>query len=188
MITLSHAANDDIVVKGEKPQWHAGSPAEDLTKFCTSETDQKKKLSACNQAMINYASMPLKLIPKEAKSQAQYLLQLHQADPKDATFIFGLHNSHIVIGRLALRDGDLKTAKDELVKSLQVPLTPPLQTIGPRMSLAADLLEKKQKQAVLDYLTEVEKVWTQNPSAKQSISKWRLDIKAGKTPQFKTER
>lgn len=178
------SANDDLVVRGEAPKWNLDSPIEKLTQLCSSEKDADKKLKVCNAAVMRYARLPLKSIPSEARSQALYLIERHESQPKNELYIFGLHDSHITIGRLFLRDGNLEKAKEALTQSLRVPTTPALQTLGPRMTLAADLLAQKEKQAVMNYLDQAEKIWTQNDTAKKKISIWRQEIAAGKIPLF----
>lgn len=176
-------ANDDIISKGKAPKWNSSTSTEELTKLCSLEKNQNQKVLVCNIAVSRYASMGLGSIPKEGKSQASELLQIYDANPKDAQYIFGLHDSHMTLGRIALGAGDLKTAKDELLKSIQVPVTPALQHIGPRMTLVKELLEQGEKKAVLEYLDQVEKVWIQEGS-KSKLTKWRAEIIAGKTPSF----
>ena len=185
LTTTPTFAHDDIVVKGKTPKWHAGSPTEDLTKLCQTEKKPADKLSVCSQAIYRYSNIPLTSIPAEAKSQAEYLIDLRKKNPKDDLYIFALHDSHITLGRVALKNNDLTTAKSELIESLQGPSTPALQSIGPRMTLAAELLALGEKQTVLNYLSLVEKAWTLNVDAKKTVANWRKEISAGQVIDFK---
>ncbi len=167
----------------QPPKWWSGTPTAELVKLCDSETETQKKVRVCTAVVSRYSKMALKSIPAEGKSHALDLLQIYQSNPKDDQYIFGLHDSHTTLGRIALKNGDLKTAKDELLKSIQVPSTPPLQTIGPKMTLAGELLAKGEKQAVLDYLEQAEKIWIYK-SAKEKLTEWRKEISSGKMINF----
>ncbi|HEY8272809.1 MAG TPA: hypothetical protein VIG33_18090 [Pseudobdellovibrionaceae bacterium] len=180
---LTAIANDDIIAHGKSPKWHSGTPTEELAKLCNLEKNQNQKILVCNAVISRYSSLASGTVPKEAKSQANYILQIYDANPNDAQYIFGLHDSHLTLGRIALAEGNLKIAKEELLKSLQVPETPPLQHIGPRMILARELLEKGEAKSVLSYLEQVEKIW-KGEKAKSKLTKWRTEINAGKIPSF----
>ncbi len=180
---LNAIANNDLVVNTSAPLWHSGTETQKLTQLCDSEKNQRQKILVCNFAISRYAKIKLNAIPKEAKSQAMDLLQNYESQPKDSPRLFALHDSHQTLGRVALTAGDLKLAKEELAKSIQVPLTPPLQHIGPKMILAKELLERGEKKAVLDYLDQSEKIWT-GKDAKDHLKKWRSEIEAGKIPRF----
>lgn len=175
-------AHDDIVVKGQAPKWTSKSSTPELTALCESEKDVKRKIQVCSAAVARYARE--EGLPKEAQGQAAYLLAQHQAHPDDDLPIFGLHDSRQTLGRVALAGGDLKTAGEELLRSAQVPITPALQTLGPQMRLAQGLLEKGEKKPVLEYFELVEKFWKAD-GAKETLRKWRDEIKAGQTPSLR---
>lgn len=109
----SAGAQNETVARGQAPNWHSGSPTTELTSLCSSEKDPRKKLSVCSAAVARYSDSPLTSLPTDAKSQALYLIEMHESHPKDDLYIFGLHDSHITLGRLSLKEGDLKKAKKD---------------------------------------------------------------------------
>ncbi len=73
-----------------------------------------------------------------------------------------IHNANTILGRVALKKNNLKQAKEYLIKSIEVPDSPQLRSFGPTYILAKELLEKGEKDIVLDYLDLVADFWA-NP-------------------------
>jgi len=59
--------------------------------------------------------------------------------------------------------------------------SPAMETFGPNMSLAKDLLEKGEKDTVLKYFAECRSIWTSNDG---KLDKWAGQVKAGEIPDF----
>jgi hypothetical protein len=91
------------------------------------------------------------------------------------------HDANDILGRVALRAGDIATAKQHLLKAAKATGGPPLTTIGPRMDLAQELLERGERDAVANYLAHVGRFWK---SGKHSIQKWQSEIRSSKTPRL----
>jgi hypothetical protein len=83
------------------------------------------------------------------------------------------------LGRLALRRGDAEGAKEHLLASAEVKGSPVLNSFGPSMSLARDLLQAGERDAVLAYLERCSRFWKDD-----SPRVWSEDIRAGRTPRF----
>lgn len=117
---------------------------------------------------------------KAAKQYATELLLLAQKYPKDWNYGNAIYDSHMVLGRLALLNDDVKTAKEQLFLSVTTPGSPQLDSFGPNMSLAKDLLEKGQKEPVIDFLNQCKRFWMRQ----EQVDVWVSEIKAGKIPDF----
>ena len=89
------------------------------------------------------------------------------------------HVAHIVLGRIALREGNILSAVDHLLCAGRVNGSPRLCSYGPMMKLAQDLLESGERDAVIQYLTDCKTFWE---SGKRKLPKWIREIKNGKTP------
>jgi hypothetical protein len=70
-----------------------------------------------------------------------------------------IHEANTILGRVALRQNDLELAKQYLLKSGKTPGSAVLKSFGPSFILARELLEKGQKDVVLDYLNLVAGFW-----------------------------
>jgi hypothetical protein len=88
-----------------------------------------------------------------------------------------------VLGRIALHEGKLSEAKKYLLESGKTTGGPVLNTFGPNMSLAKELLEKGETNAVLEFFQECEKFWPQYGGVNK-CAKWTAEVKGGKTPDF----
>ena len=90
-----------------------------------------------------------------------------------------VHHGHLVLGRIALRDGDTKTAQEHLLAAGKTQGSPQLNSFGPNMTLAKELLEKGERQAVLEYFKLCEKFWKRD-----NLEAWTQEVQAGKIPDF----
>ena len=91
-----------------------------------------------------------------------------------------VHHGNTVLGRIALRDGDLEAARRHLLASAAEG-SPQLDSFGPDMDLAKELLEKGERQAVLAYFDSCEKFWE---LGKERLADWRALVNAGRMPDF----
>jgi len=92
-----------------------------------------------------------------------------------------VHHAQIVLGRVALVNGDLKEAKERLVLAGQTAGSPALKTFGPNMSLAKELLEKGERDTVVKYFDECATFWKDH---QEKLAQWTAQVRAGETPQF----
>jgi thiol-disulfide isomerase/thioredoxin len=85
-------------------------------------------------------------------------------EPVPKTSVWGywdaVHKAHTLLGRAAMRRGELTTAKARLLASARVESTPVLSSFGPGMKLAQELLNAGEKDAVIEYLELCRKFWT----------------------------
>lgn len=71
-----------------------------------------------------------------------------------------LHEGHIMLGAVRLVEGDLPAAEAELRAAGQTPGSPQLNSFGPDLSLAWELLRRGRDEAVLDYLHGIARFWS----------------------------
>ena len=92
-----------------------------------------------------------------------------------------LHHAHLVLGRLALHDGDTAQAEAHLRAMGRVSGSPVLDTFGPNMQLAQDLLDRGDRRPVLAYFDECARFWKMGGS---HLAAWKSQVQQGKTPDF----
>jgi len=97
---------------------------------------------------------------------------------KDRTAV---QRANTVLGRVALRAGDLPAARQYLLDSSTLQTSRDVSLAGPTMILAKELLEEGEKDAVLQYLANCLLLW---PRGESVLQMWIADIKIGKTPKF----
>ncbi len=88
------------------------------------------------------------------------------------------HEAHTVLGRIALIKGDVRLAKSHLQHSSNIDWSPVLNSFGPNLDLAKELLERKEIESVLRYLDRCEEFLKNE----EKIPKWRSEITAGIIP------
>ena len=92
-----------------------------------------------------------------------------------------VHYGNLVLGRVALADGDLRGAAQYLLAAGRTPGSPQLNSFGPDMALARDLLERGETQTVLRYLALCLDFWEMGQA---SLKSWIALIEGGRTPDF----
>jgi tetratricopeptide (TPR) repeat protein len=117
----------------------------------------------------------------EARTYANELLRAAQQFRGDWNYGNAIHDGHLVLGRLAMREGDVAQAKKELLAAGNTPGSPQLDTFGPNMSLASDLLQHGEREVVLEYFRRCERFWE---SGGESLAAWRKAIAGGNMPDF----
>ena len=113
----------------------------------------------------------------KAKTFANRLLKEYNSDGQ------AVHDGNTLLGLLAIESGEIEAANSYLIESGKTKGSPSLRTSGPSMSLANALLEKGQKDAVLEYFELCEKFWKSPPGMKK-LEQWKAAVEAGITPDF----
>jgi hypothetical protein len=116
------------------------------------------------------------------KRLADELLDRAQQYPDDWNYGNAIHHGNILHGRVLLRAGDVSSARQCLLNAGQTLGSPQLNSFGPSMSLARDLLERGQSDVVLSYLTLCRSFWKCDFG---QLDRWETDITSGKTPDFR---
>ena len=113
---------------------------------------------------------------EDARAHATSLLQSEPGRFSDGS---EPHKANIVLGRVALIEDDVALASHHLLEAGKVEGSAPLGSFGPNMRLAADLLERGEKDVVLEYFELCSKFW---PSEK--LDDWAAMVKGGRMPDF----
>lgn len=116
----------------------------------------------------------------KARSYAEEILKQAGSSGRD-NWNYGnmIHHGHLLLGRLALLDGDVATAKEHLLAAGKTPGSPQLNSFGPNMLLAKELLEKGEREAVLEYFKLCGSFWERS-----ELEAWAKDVRASKVPSF----
>jgi RNA polymerase sigma factor (sigma-70 family) len=116
---------------------------------------------------------------EKARTYAASLLQ--QAGTPQAGWNYGdaIYRGNLVLGRIALRSGNLAEAEQYLLAAGQTTGSPKLDSFGPNMTLAKELLEQGQKDAVLQYFQLCGRFWKSD-----KLAAWTQQINQGVMPDF----
>lgn len=118
---------------------------------------------------------------EEARKHAEELLTLLPKYKGNWNYGNAIQDGNLVLGRIAVVEGHLDDAKQFLIKAGNSPGSPQMNSFGPNMSLAKDLLEKGETDAVLEYFELCRKFWKMEDG---KLDQWSREVKAGKIPDF----
>ena len=93
-----------------------------------------------------------------------------------------IYNGNFVLGMLAVQKGDLDAAGKYLLTAGDTPGSPVLNSFGPNMSLAKELLDRGHRDTVLAFLNKCSKFWNGKTSP---CSRWIQEMEEGRTPDFR---
>jgi tetratricopeptide (TPR) repeat protein len=116
-------------------------------------------------------------LDKARASAERCLAQIATVQFKDAA----IHECNLILGRVALRRGELKVAGEYLLAAAQVEGKGSLSSFGPNMMLARELLEKGQRDVVAEYFQLCSRFWSYD---RGQLARWTAQVKAGEIPQF----
>ncbi|MFI5782966.1 type IV pilus biogenesis/stability protein PilW [Nocardia sp. NPDC051570] len=119
---------------------------------------------------------------EDARRYAQELLALAPTYPSDWNYGNALHDGNMVLGRIAAREGRLDDAERYLLAAGATPGSPQLDSFGPNMSLAKDLLDKGRRRVVLEYFELCRKFWEMEDG---KLDTWRTQVENGQIPDFR---
>ena len=117
----------------------------------------------------------------KAESFANETLRIAEKYKKDWNYGNAIHKGHLTLGRIALRRGDIEEAKKQLILAGKTPGSPQLDSFGPNMVLAKELLDKGEKEVVLEYFKLCEVFWELHM---EKLMIWEDAISKGKEPNF----
>ena len=112
---------------------------------------------------------------------ARELLSLADGYRDDWNYGNAVHKGHLILGRVALSRGDTATARSELLLAGDTPGSPQLDSFGPNMRLAKELLEVGERAVVLEYFGRCRRFWQMGGPA---LSRWTAAIEASRAPDF----
>ena len=93
-----------------------------------------------------------------------------------------VHHGNIILGRIALAQDNVEEAKRHLLAAGKTKGSPQLNSFGPNMVLANDLLALGETEVVLEYFDLCGKFWEMGEAR---LKQWSSSIKKGKTPDLK---
>src|SRR5207245_278418 len=96
---------------------------------------------------------------EDAQKYAQELMTLLPKFQGNWNYGNAVQDANLVLGRIAVREGRIDDAKQYLLEAGKSPGSPQMNSFGPNMSLAKDLLEKGEPQVVLEYFDLCRNFW-----------------------------
>jgi hypothetical protein len=143
-------------------------------------SDEGERLCALGEAAMMNVEAGSLVKAREYASETLQLASKHATDPSSC-FGTAVHKGNLALGRIALRSGDLEMAKKHLLAAGRTPGAPELDSFGPNMSLAKELLEKGERQAPIEYFQLCSVFWKMDNG---QLRQWTALAKDGIVPDF----
>jgi len=118
---------------------------------------------------------------EQAEAYAWELLDLAQSLERDWNYGNAIHDGNIVLGRLALAREDQEEAKRRLLAAGKTPGSPQLNSFGPNMSLARELLVAGEREVVIEYFRQCLQFWE---LGRERLEDWIALAEGGRLPDF----
>lgn len=117
----------------------------------------------------------------EIDKARDYAKQALRVGPEGESYGKNVHHGNLILGRIALQAGDTEEAKTRLLLAGGTPGYCTLNSFGPNMMLAQELLEHGERTAVLSYLELCKTFWK---SSRGRLEQWATVINNGEIPDF----
>ena len=164
---MTHTSSNDKALAAEK----ALEQFETAYKLSTEEGQNVLLKDIANMALATERI-------QKAKEYAERMLRQNPAGWNHGN---NVHHGNIILGRIAIKQDDLDEAKKCLVNAGNTPGSPQLNSFGPNMALARELLEKGEKDVVLKYFALCSKFWKRG---KNRLDEWSVVVEEGRVPNF----
>ena len=113
---------------------------------------------------------------------AAYAEEMLEENVEDWNHGNRIHFGNLILGRIALLEGNMDEAKSRLLAAGETPGSPQLNSFGPDMALASELLKRGEADIVLEYLSLCLDFWE---SGYGDLEDWMARIEQGGTPNFR---
>ncbi len=145
-----------------------------MTKLAAANTPELRLYALGEAAKQSFVAGKI----EDARKYAQELMELLPGFRQNSEYGNAVHDANLTLGRIALREGRTDDAKRHLIESVSTPGARQMD-YGPNMSLAKDLLEKGEREVVLDYFALCRRFWNYG-----RVDEWSQQVKEGKVPDF----
>jgi TonB family protein len=115
---------------------------------------------------------------EKASSYAIELLQSANDHKSDWNYGNAVYDGNMVLGLVALRHSNLAEARHYLLESGKTPGSPQLDSFGPDLTLAQELLKRGERDAVLEFLTLLKGFWKMGADRLDAMA---AEVRAGGT-------
>jgi len=117
----------------------------------------------------------------KAQTYATQLVEMAPQYPNDWNYGNAIHDGYMILGRVALVRGSVALAEQDLLNAGSTKGSPQLNSFGPNVSLAKDLLEKGRADTVLQYFALCRNFWKLHLA---KLDQWSDTVRGGGIPNF----
>ena len=118
---------------------------------------------------------------KKAQELAKENLELAAIYRCNWNYGNAIHNTNRVLGLINLKNGDIDAAANFLLRAGKSTGSPQLDTFGPELDLADELLKQGKVEPVKIYLKDIKSFWEMNNG---KVDVWLSEIEKGEKPEL----
>jgi hypothetical protein len=118
---------------------------------------------------------------EKAQCYAAELLRLAPEYREDWNYGNAIHDGNMVLGLTALHQGKTGSAEQYLLEAAKTPGSPQLDSFGPNMALAKELIDAGEGSAVLPYFDLCRGFWK---TGARALDNWSATVRGGGKPFF----
>lgn len=161
----------------------------DAGQFLTAHEPELQQASGAKRIYLLGNLAPAALAANDtarARAYAEELLILGPATRSqpgfgESNYGEATHVGNVVLGRIALMNGDVAKAKEQLLAAGRIPGSPSLNSFGPDMLLAKELIEKGERNTAIEYFDLCSKFWAND---RGRLQQWKTTVAQGGMPNF----
>ncbi|MCW9058385.1 MAG: hypothetical protein OQL11_05890 [Gammaproteobacteria bacterium] len=118
---------------------------------------------------------------ESAKELASEYLELAHIYRCNWNYGNAIHDANRILGLMSISSGYIDEAADYLLKAGKSAGSPQLDSFGPELDLANELLKRGKSNEVLSYLKDIRTFWEMDDGR---IARWTKDIESGGQPEL----
>jgi len=148
-----------------------------MSNLKTAKTEEKRFYALDAAAKESFVAGKI----EDSRNYAQELITLLPKYKTDGNYGNAVQDANLVLGRIAVRAGNLAAGKMYLIAAGKSPGSPTLESFGPNLTLAKDLLDKGDRETVLEYFMLCRRFWKMDYG---KLDQWKQEVMNGHSPDF----
>ena len=178
---LDEEAKQGVLIRAFKYLEESYTTTQETLETLSLSPEERQELSESLRATITSELPKAAMEAQELQKAKKYSLALLESATDRDGWNYGniIHDTNLILGRVALTEGKIDVAKLHLLEAGKSTGSPQLNSFGPNMSLAKELLERSEREVVLQYFDLCGKFWDDG-----KLNRWKGDVQAGRIPNF----
>jgi hypothetical protein len=134
-------------------------------------------------AVLVFTSVRIVANPWKTHFNTSYAARLlgEHGDSGDPEHANAIYTGNLILAQAALDNGDVPNARRYLLEAATTTAVRNIDVTGPDVSVARGLLQRGERDTVLEYFHRVHNFWSQGGSV---LNRWETAIRAGRQPNF----
>ena len=120
----------------------------------------------------------------KARTYSTELLAIAPSFDRNWNYGNAIYTGNSILALIALGEGDMNLARTYMLAASLTPGSPQLDSFGPDLTIAKEMLDRGEREAVVNFLNNVSKFWD---GRVETITEWKEIIRRGQIPIFRPQ-